>query len=198
MPQDSENQANPIELFSEWFAEAQKLELQEPHAATFATATKDGIPSARVLLLKYFDGNGFCFFTNLSSRKGKEIYDNPNAAICFFWDKILRQVRIEGAVERVSEKEADDYFAKRDRGSQIGAWASKQSYIMETPEDLVNRVKEITTQFEGQVIPRPPFWSGLRVVPNKIEFWQSGEFRLNTRLLYTKTPNGWESGRLYP
>lgn len=189
---------NPIALFSQWFEEVKKLGLREPDAATIATATKEGMPSARILLLKHFDEKGFCFFTNLTSRKGKEIHDNPNAALCFFWDAILRQVRIEGQVERVSEKEADDYFARRERGSQIGAWASKQSYIMEDPEDLPNRIKEVAGQFEGQVIPRPPFWSGFRVVPKTIEFWQSGEFRLNTRILYTKTHSGWESDRLYP
>lgn len=189
---------NPIALFTEWYAEAKKLGLREPDAAVIATAAKDGAPSARVLLLKHFDENGFCFFTNLTSRKGKEIHDNPHAAVCFFWDALLKQVRIEGKVERVSEKEADDYFSKRERGSQIGAWASKQSHIMENAEDLPSRIKEITRQFEGQVIPRPPFWSGFRVVPHAIEFWQSGEFRLNTRLLYTKTQSGWETGRLYP
>lgn len=196
MPENQ--QSEPIKLFTEWLEEAKKLGLREPDAATVATCTKDGIPSARILLLKNFDEKGFCFFTNLTSRKGKEIHDNPHAAVCFFWDAILRQVRIEGAVERVSEKDADDYFARRERGSQIGAWASKQSHVMENPEDLPNRIKEITTQFEGQVIPRPPFWSGFRVVPKTIEFWQSGEFRLNTRILYTKTPSGWGAERLYP
>lgn len=196
MPEKYKN--DPIELFSEWYSEAQKLGLREPTAATVATATKDGIPSARILLLKNFDENGFCFFTNLTSRKGKEIHDNPNAAICFFWDELLRQVRIEGTVERVSEKEADDYFAKRERGSQISAWASKQSHVMENPDDLPGRVKDVARQFEGQVIPRPPFWSGFRVIPRNIEFWQSGEFRLNTRILYTKTLSGWQTERLYP
>jgi pyridoxamine 5'-phosphate oxidase len=190
--------SNPIELFSEWFEDAQKLGLNEPNAATIATCTKDGIPSARILLMKHFDEHGFSFFTNLTSRKGKEIHDNPHAAICFFWDALLRQVRVEGSVERISEKEADDYFARRDRGSQIGAWASKQSHIMEQAEDLSKRVKEIADQFEGQVIPRPPFWSGFRVVTKSIEFWQSGEHRLNTRIIYTKVESGWEIGRLYP
>lgn len=191
-------QDNPIEVFAEWFVEAKKIGLKEPTAAVVATSNKDSIPSARVLLLKHFDDKGFCFFTNLTSRKGKEVNENPKAAICFFWDELLRQVRIEGDVEQVSQKEADDYFALRERGSQIGAWASKQSYVMEQPEDLVNRVKEITEQFEGQVIPRPPFWSGIRVVPKTMEFWQSGEFRLNTRILYTKQPGGWDVQRLYP
>jgi len=189
---------NPLTLFSEWYTEAKTLGLREPDAATVATATKDGIPSARILLLKSFDEKGFCFFTNLTSRKGKEIHDNPLASICFFWDGLLKQVRIEGNVERVSEKEADDYFAKRDRGSQIGAWASKQSHVMQHQDDLPDRVKEIASQFAGQVIPRPPFWSGFRVVPQKIEFWQSGEFRLNKRLLYSRTSAGWETEQLYP
>ena len=188
----------PIEFFSQWYEEARKIGLNEPSAAVLATSTTEGVPSARVLLLKHFDEKGFCFFTNLTSRKGKEIHDNPFASVCFFWDGLIRQVRIEGNVQRVSEKEADDYFAKRERGSQIGAWASKQSCIMEQDEDLPNRIKEITEQFEGQVIPRPPFWSGIRVVPNNIEFWKSGQFRLNTRILYTKSPEGWLIDRLYP
>jgi pyridoxamine 5'-phosphate oxidase len=197
MPQENYPQ-DPIALFTQWYDEAKKLGLKEPGAATIATATKDGIPSARILLLKHFDKNGFCFFTNLTSRKGKEIHDNPNAAVCFFWDALLKQVRIEGTVERVSEKEADDYFARRERGSQIGAWASKQSCVMENEEDLPARIKEVAAQFEGQVIPRPPFWSGFRIVPQVIEFWQNGEFRLNIRIVYTKTSSGWKIERLYP
>ena len=189
---------NPIPIFSEWFEEARKSDLQEPSAATISTCSKDGIPSSRILLLKHFDDRGFCFFSNLTSRKGKEIHDNPVASVCFFWDSLIKQVRIEGAVERVSEKEADDYFARRERGSQIGAWASKQSCIMENPEDLPNRVQEIAEKFAGQVIPRPPFWSGLRIIPKSIEFWSSGEFRLNTRILYSKVNGVWEVDRLYP
>ncbi len=189
---------NPIILFSQWFAQASKLELKEPAAATIATCTKNGVPSARILLLKHFDEQGFCFFTNLTSRKGQELHENPKAAICFFWDELLRQIRIEGTTEPVSEKEADDYFAKRDRGSQIGAWASKQSQIMASADDLPKRVKNITQQFEAQVIPRPPFWSGFRVRPHRMEFWQNGEFRLNTRIVYTHSNDGWEINRLYP
>ncbi len=193
-----QNNISPFPLFCQWYEEVQKLGLKEPAAATIATATKDGIPSARILLLKNFDERGFCFYTNMSSRKGKEIHDNPNAAVCFFWDEVIRQVRIEGTVERVSEKESDDYFARRDRGSQIGSWASKQSHIMENTEDLPSRVAEIAKEFEGKPIPRPFFWSGFRVVPKTIEFWQSGQFRLNTRVLYTKTNDGWKTDRLYP
>ncbi len=189
---------NPIELFSTWYNEAQNLGLKEPDAAVVATCSKDGIPSARVLLLKHFDESGFYFFTNLTSRKGKEINENPHAAICFYWDAIVKQVRIEGRVKRISEKEADDYFTQRERGSQIGAWASKQSCIMENEADLVTRVTEITEKFKGGVIPRPPFWSGFKVEPDKIEFWQSGQHRLNTRILYSKTKSGWDINRLYP
>ena len=198
MNDNLQDQNSPIDIFTEWFEEAKKIGLKEPSAATVSTATKNGTPSSRILLLKDFDERGFCFFSNLTSRKGKEIHENPKASVCFFWDELLKQVRIDGTVERVSEKEADNYFAQRERGSQIGAWASKQSCVMENPGDLSNRVEEIAKQFSGGVIPRPPFWSGFRVVPSEIEFWTAGEFRLNTRILYSKVNGVWEEGRLYP
>jgi pyridoxamine 5'-phosphate oxidase len=190
---------SPVILFKEWFDKAQTLKLSEPTAMTLATATPNGIPSARVVLLKGYDERGFCFYTNFSGRKGRELLENPHAALCFYWDELGRQIRIEGEVEKVSEQEADAYFASRSRGSQIGAWASKQSSVMENEGDLPIRVKEIADQFSGQVIPRPPFWHGFRVVPNRIEFWENREFRLHKRLVYTKSAkNIWETGLLYP
>lgn len=193
-----EEKNDPMELFKEWFDQAQKLNVKEPAAVLLATSTTDGKPSLRTMLMKEYDQRGFCFFTNLTSRKGKELLENPQAAMCFYWDAIDRQIRIEGKVERVTEKEADRYFAARSRGSQLGAWSSKQSLAMESDDELPTRVKAITQQFEGQPVPRPPFWSGFRLVPDCIEFWQRGEHRLHKRILYTKLTNSWKIQRLFP
>lgn len=190
---------DPIVMFHEWYESAQKLPLREPTSMVLATATPDGKPSVRIVLLKAYNENGFYFYTNLTSRKGKELIENPHAALCFYWMDLGRQVRVEGTVERVTEKEADDYFACRRRGSQIGAWASKQSMVMEQEEDLPKRVEEITKQFNGGPIPRPPFWSGFCLKPETIEFWQEGEFRLHQRLRFTRiAANAWRPERLYP
>ncbi len=189
---------DPIALFLSWFEEAQHCGLQEPASMVLATATKEGRPSARVVLLRKATEQGFVFFTNLTSRKGKELADNPHAALCFHWMPLERQVRVEGKVERVSDKEADDYFSTQARGSQLSAWASKQSLPMAEAHDLPNRMQEMADKFAGGPIPRPFFWSGLRVVPERIEFWQQGEFRLHTRIVYTRTPTGWVTERLYP
>jgi pyridoxamine 5'-phosphate oxidase len=188
-----------ITLFKTWYEEALKNDqLHEPNTMSVATASKDGKPSVRILLLRGYDHRGFCFYTNLTSKKGKELAENPYASLCFYWDHIDKQVRIDGKVERLSEKEADQYFANRQRGSQIGAWASKQSMKMDSDEELIKRVKTITEQFKGQTIPRPPFWSGYRLIPNEIEFWDKKEFRLHKRLQYTKTTHGWKSSILFP
>lgn len=190
---------NPFQLFSEWLQDSQKLDYHEPGFMALATATQDGIPSIRIVLLKGYDERGFCFYTNLTSRKGKELINNPKAALCFYWDELDRQIRIEGSVERVSEKEADEYFASRSRGSQIGAWASKQSCALEKQSDLPDRVKQITQEFGGMgTIPRPPFWSGFRLKPTAIEFWEKQDFRLHKRTLFSKSPNGWTHTMLYP
>lgn len=190
--------SEPIELFTEWYNEAQELPYKEPSFMTLATATKDGVPSARVILLKGYDEQGFVFYTNLTSRKGKELRENPNAALCFYWMELGRQIRIEGQVERVTEKEADNYFAGRRRESQIGAWASKQSSAMEHEHDFPERIKDIKDQFGEGPVPRPPFWSGFRLLPSSIEFWQEGEFRLHTRIRYVKNGGKWDVERLYP
>ncbi len=189
----------PFPLFDEWYSEAKAHEGVEDHTAmALATATSDGRPSLRMVLLKAHDERGFCFFTNMTSRKGKELTENPKASLCFYWPALGKQIRIEGDVEKVSQKEGDDYFASRQRGSQIGAWASKQSCTMEEEHDLVDRIKEITKQFEGQTIPRPPFWSGYRIKPNHIEFWKDQPSRLHTRIVYELQQGVWEIERLYP
>jgi pyridoxamine 5'-phosphate oxidase len=189
---------DPIALFHRWFEEAHHAGLSEPDAMMLATATRQGIPSARVVLLRQVDERGFVFFTNFTSRKGTELLENPHAALGFYWMPLKKQVRVEGTVMAVSADEADRYFAARPRGSQISAWASKQSAAMEHPGDFAERVKEITRRFEDQPVPRPPFWSGFRVVPERIEFWQEGEFRMHTRDIYTREGAGWSVGRYYP
>lgn len=196
--------AEPYQLFKEWFAEAEAhAGLKEPNYMALATADEQGRPSCRIILMKHYDERGFCFYTNLTSRKGRELKVNQSVALTFYWEAIGKQVRIEGQVERVTDKEADDYFATRQRGSQIGAWASKQSSVMATESEFETRVRDITEQFQGQPIARPPFWSGFRVLPARIEFWKAGEFRLHTRIVYeqsSETPAGaaWQVTRRYP
>lgn len=189
----------PFQKFAEWLKAAEdKKEIVEPTAMCLATIDENNHPSSRMILLKKFDERGFCFFTNLTSRKGKELAQNHNVALCFYWGILGRQVRIEGAVEKVSQKEADDYFSSRRRGSQIGAWASKQSCEMKNWEEFEERIKKISEDFADQEVPRPPFWSGFRVVPKKIEFWEEGEFRIHHRHLYERVGAGWEVKVLYP
>lgn len=189
---------DPIQLFQEWFAEALKLDHKDPNFMTLSTVNKEGRPSSRIVLLKHVDDRGFTFFTNLTSRKGHDLIDNPFAALCFYWIELGRQVRVEGKVERVSDKEADDYFSTRSRMSQLGAWASHQSAPIHKPDDLLNRLEIFKQQFGDGPIPRPPFWSGFRLQPDKIEFWTEGEFRLHTRQQYTRQDNNWSSAKLYP
>ena len=189
----------PFKKFAEWFEKAQSTkEIIEPTAMCLATVDENSAPSARMILLKKFDERGFCFFTNLTSRKGKELNSNKNVALCFYWGVLGLQVRIEGAVERVSMEEADDYFASRRRGSQIGAWASKQSHEMAEWSEFEERIKTISKDFEGQEVPRPPFWSGFRVVPKRIEFWEEGEFRIHRRQVYERQIDGWFVRKIYP
>ena len=191
----------PFNKFGEWLKKAQdNSAIIEPTAMCLATVDENNSPSSRMVLLKGFDERGFCFFTNLTSRKGKELNQNNNVALCFYWGVLGLQVRIEGQVEKVSVKEADDYFASRRRGSQIGAWASKQSCEMKSWEKFEERISTITKDFEGQQVPRPPFWSGFRVVPEKIEFWSEGEFRIHQREVYQRPKNSrsWNLTKLYP
>ena len=189
---------DPIELFEAWFAEARESEPDDPEAMDLATATPSGVPSARMVLLKGVDQRGFTFYTNLDSRKGEELLANPVAALTFYWKSLRRQVRVEGTTEVVDDAEADAYFATRLRLAQIGAWASKQSRPLEGRFELEKRVARYTAKFHVGPVPRPKNWSGFRLVPTRIEFWKSMEFRLHDRLVYYLGDDGWTSERLYP
>lgn len=188
----------PIELFRRLLAEAREREAHDATAVTLATATPDGHPSARVVLLKEADERGFVVYTNLESRKARELDANPRAALCFFWPALERQVRVEGAVERVGDAEADAYFATRPRGSQLGAWASRQSAPLPSREELLERFHEAESRFAGREVPRPELWSGYRVVPERIEFWESRDDRLHVRTLFRRERDGWRQEALYP
>jgi pyridoxamine 5'-phosphate oxidase len=191
--------SEPFIKFANWFEQAQaKLEIIEPTAMCLSTVDEKNCPSSRMVLLKKFDERGFCFFTNLTSRKGGELAKNPNVALCFYWGILGLQIRIEGKIEKVTPQEADDYFASRRRGSQIGAWASKQSQEMVEWNEFEERIKKVTQDFDGQEVTRPPFWSGFRVVPKAIEFWQEGEFRIHSREVYKSCEDGWELKKIYP
>lgn len=194
-----EEHENPIELFHEWLHEARQSDvIAEPFATTLATVGPDGMPSARVVLLKEYTDQGFTFFTNLSSQKGRELDAHPKAALCFHWMPLDKQVRIQGTVTHVNDEEADAYFATRPRESQINAWASRQSDTLAERKDLEQAVADIAQRFDGQEVPRPPFWSGYRIAPTHIEFWLRQPFRLHHRLLYTKTNDGWTTSLLNP
>lgn len=189
---------DPISLFKDWLADAERSEPNNPNAMTLATVTPDGAASARMILLKGVDERGFTFYTNLGSRKAEQLSANPRAALCFYWKSLKRQVHVEGTVERVDDAEADAYFATRPRGAQIGAWASKQSRPMEGRFRLEARVAKYTAKFHVGTVPRPDFWSGFRVVPEHIEFWREQPFRLHDRVVYHRDGGGWRKERLYP
>ncbi|NRA55524.1 MAG: pyridoxamine 5'-phosphate oxidase [Gammaproteobacteria bacterium] len=189
---------NPINMFAKWFEQAKDSGIILPESMTVATATADGRPSARVVLLKSFDQDGFVFFTNYNSRKGGELAQNPHAAIVFHWNILQRQVRIEGAIEKVSEQESLAYFHSRPRGSQIGAWASHQSQVIESRETLAATVKQLEQQYAGQEIPLPPFWGGFRVKPSHIELWQGRSDRLHDRYSFNASSTGWQRELLAP
>lgn len=191
---------NPFDLFARWFADAEANEPNDPNAMSVATADADGRPSVRILLLKGFDESGFVFYSNLESHKGQELLVNPFCALGFHWKSLRRQVRIEGAVTRVTDAEADAYFQSRARGSRIGAWASQQSRPLADRQMLLDAVARFEAQYEGGEVPRPPYWSGFRVVPVAIEFWQDGAFRLHDRFRFTRPADGepWKVARLYP
>ena len=186
---------DPLQLFEEWFAVAKNSEIQEPTAMALATVDPGGQPSVRMVLLKDYR-EGFVFYTNLESDKARDLQKNPRAALCFYW--VDKQVRVRGTVEPVSDEEADRYFASRSRQSQIGAWSSLQSRTMAGRFELEKRVASHTMKFGLGAIPRPPFWSGFRLTPFKMEFWKQMPFRLHQRLLYTRSEKGWERSFLYP
>ena len=191
--------ADPYVQFGRWLQEATESPLHEPNAMTLATASVDGVPSARLVLLKGFDERGFVFFTNYESRKGRELAENPLASLVFWWDILERQVRIEGRVERLPDEESDDYYDSRPLGSRLGAWVSAQSSVIDNREVLEARLAELQQRYADEAPPRPPFWGGYRVVPSAIEFWQGGPSRLHDRLRYTRGNDGsWEIERLSP
>jgi pyridoxamine 5'-phosphate oxidase len=193
--------ADPIERFRSVYALAEKIDrtvIPDPNAMALGTIDERGQPTVRIVLLKAYDERGFVFYTNHEGRKGRHLLAQPRAALCFYWAPIDIQVRIEGSVTKVADEEADEYFASRKRPSQIGAWASRQSEAVETPTALAERVAKYEKEFEGRAVPRPPFWSGFRVQPERIEFWKGRPNRLHERHLYTRVEAAWKIETLYP
>ena len=190
----------PFELFRKWFDEAKKREINDPNALALGTASKDGIPSVRMVLLKGFDKNGFIFYTNLNSQKGNEIKVNPNATMCFHWKSLLRQIRIVGTLSPVSKKIADDYYNSRAYESRIGAWASKQSTVLKNRDELLNAMKNFRKKYKDKNnVPRPSHWSGWNLKPSSIEFWLDGDNRIHERLKYSLDKNNsWTKSLLSP
>lgn len=189
---------DPIAVFQDWLTEAEAREPNDPTAMCLATVDAAGTPSARMVLLKGIGPRGFAFYTNIDSRKGQELIARPRAALCFHWKSLRRQVRVEGPVEPVTIEEADAYFRSRLRASQIGAWASQQSRPLDSRATLEGRVSEVEARYIGEEVPRPPNWLGFRVVPEAIEFWKDGVFRLHDRIRFSRSGLGWETERLYP
>lgn len=191
---------NPFDVFADWFAEAGAAELNDPNAVALATADANGQPAVRMVLLKGYDEQGFVFYTNLESNKGRDLAQNPKAAMLFHWKSLRRQIRIEGPVSSVTDEEADEYFASRARGSQIGAWASEQSRPLEGRFALEKRVATFTAKFGLGSVPRPAHWSGFRIAPQRIEFWKDGAFRLHDRFVFTRgdASEPWTVEQLFP
>jgi pyridoxamine 5'-phosphate oxidase len=192
-----ETAVDPIALFGAWMMEAEGSELNDASAGALATTSRDGMPNVRMVLVKQIDQRSFCFYTNAESQKGLELADNPRAAICFHWKSLRRQVRVAGSVTELSAAEADDYFHSRPRLSQLGAVASEQSRALDSRELLVTRVKDLEKRFPGE-IPRPEYWRGYVLMPERIEFWKSGEGRLHDRFLFSRSGEGWRKQRLFP
>lgn len=190
---------DPIQQFDRWFQDAVAAEPELPEAASLSTAGTDGRPSARIVLLKDFDERGFVFYSNYESRKGRELNENPHAALVFYWRQLKRQISITGRVDKVSRKQSEAYYKTRPRGSQIGGHASRQSEVISSRKVLEERIREVTTEYEGKEIPLPSYWGGYRLNPEAIEFWQGRSDRLHDRLLYTRqSDGGWQIERLSP
>ncbi len=194
-----EDEANPIVLFKKWFAVAEKSEVNDPTALSLATSSSDGIPSVRMVLLKGLSDSGFVFYTNFDSKKGNDLKNNPNASMCFHWKSIRRQIRVSGKVSSVDKKEADEYFVSRDYGSKISAWASSQSKVMKNRNEFLDKIKVFEKKFsDNKNVPRPPHWSGWRIIPNEVEFWLEAKNRSHQRLNYRKENDKWIKEILYP
>ncbi len=189
---------DPFEWFDSWFAQAEASGMRDPNAMALATCGADRQPTVRIVLLKEWDERGFVFYTNLESMKGTAIAENPRVGIDFFWRDMGRQIRIEGPTERVSDEQADAYFQSRPRGSRIGAWASHQSEPLDSRQALLDRNDELEAKFEGKEVPRPPHWSGTRILPERIEFWENGDFRLHNRWEFRRDGDEWRVRRLNP
>ena len=193
----SMNPENPLKLFHDWLQHAEGSEPNDPNAAALATASADGEPSVRMVLVKRADERGFCFFTSEESEKGVQLHQNPRAALCFHWKSLRRQVRVRGPVSQMKAADVDEYFHSRSRDSQIGAAVSQQSRLLTSREDLEARVRRFSEEHPGE-IPRPAYWKGYCVQPQRIEFWVDGAHRLHDRFLYTRNDHGWTQVRLYP
>ncbi|HSR40618.1 MAG TPA: pyridoxamine 5'-phosphate oxidase [Longimicrobiales bacterium] len=190
---------DPVDQFAEWYEEVRsESDLALPNACCLATVDDEGYPEGRMVLLKDFDASGFVFYTNLGSRKGRALAARPRASLTFYWEAVRRQIRIVGDVEPVDDAEADAYWRTRPRGSQLGAWASEQSASVESREALEARFREVEARFEGEEVPRPPFWSGFRLRPRAVEFWQEAPNRLHDRFRYARSGEGWSRERLQP
>ena len=189
---------NPIELFKKWFAKAEETEINDPNAVAVATADNTNQPSVRMVLLKGLSDKGFVFYTNFNSKKGSDLKINKKASMCFHWKSIRRQVRIIGTVEKVTDKEADDYYNSRPYKNKIGAWASSQSEILDKRDDFIKKIETYEKKYPSNNIPRPTHWSGWRLIPSQIEFWLDGEGRIHERLNYKKEKGNWKKELLYP